>query len=83
VRVGGEVGESFWTGRELRQGCPLSPILFNILIADLEEEMGRVRWGGVKLGGKKIYSLAYADRNFIGKGGNWKEDGNDGIWILT
>jgi len=61
VRVGEEVGESFWTGRGLRQGCPLSPILFNILIADLEEEMGKVRWGGVNLGGRKLYSLAYAD----------------------
>jgi len=41
VRVGGEVGKSFWTERG--QGCPLSPILFNILTADLEEEMGKMR----------------------------------------
>lgn len=42
VRLGGEVGNAFWT-RWLRQGCPLSPLLFNILIADLEEEMRRIR----------------------------------------
>ena len=61
VKVGGEVGESFWTARGVRQGCPLSPLLFNILIADIEEEMGKVKWGGIKIGGKKIYTLAYAD----------------------
>lgn len=46
VRVGGKVGEEFWTVRGLRQGCPLSPVLFNLLIADLEEKMARVKWGG-------------------------------------
>lgn len=60
-RVGEEVGESFWTGRELRQGCPLSPQLFNILTADMEEEMRKVKWGGVAIEEKRIYSLAYAD----------------------
>jgi len=39
----------------------LSPILFNILMADLEEKMEKVKWEGVKLGGKRLYSLAYTD----------------------
>jgi len=38
----------------------LSP-LFNLLIVDMEEELGRIKWGGVKLGEDRIYSLAYAD----------------------
>ncbi|XP_024883827.1 uncharacterized protein LOC112462336 [Temnothorax curvispinosus] len=61
VRGGNELGEVFWTGRGVRQGCPLSTILFNVLLADLKEEMGRVKWGGIMLGGKRVYTLAYAD----------------------
>lgn len=30
----------------VRQDCLLSPLLFNLLMADLEEEMGRVKWRG-------------------------------------
>ena len=61
VRRGKELGEAFWTARGLRQGCPLSPMLFNVVVADLEEVFKRRGWGGVKLGGKKVYTLAYAD----------------------
>jgi len=61
VRVGGEVSEVFWTGKGVRQGCPLSPGLFNILIADLEEYMRKGCWGGVRLLEGKVYTLAYAD----------------------
>lgn len=41
VRMGERIGEEFWTARSLRQGYPLSLMLFNILLADLEEEMRR------------------------------------------
>lgn len=43
VRAAGEVWEEFWMPRGIRQGCSLNPTLFNILIADMEEEMGKVK----------------------------------------
>lgn len=61
VRVEGRVGEGFWIARGVRQGCPLSPLLFNILISNVEEVLGKIKWGGISLGGKKFYTLAYAD----------------------
>ena len=61
VRVGESVSESFWTERGVRQGCPLSPLVFNVCMADLEERLREEGWGGVKMGGEKVYELAYAD----------------------
>lgn len=50
VRVGEKVGESFWTARGVRQGCPMSPYLFNLMVVDIEEVLRKGGWGGVKLG---------------------------------
>lgn len=35
MNVGDRQGESFWTVRGVRQGCP--PSLFTLLLADVEE----------------------------------------------
>ncbi|XP_068994227.1 trichohyalin-like [Neodiprion pinetum] len=62
VRSGGKLGEAFWTARGVRQGYPLSPHVSNLLLADLEEEMGRGRRvGGVELAGGRVCTLAYED----------------------
>lgn len=61
VRIGEREGEIFWIVKEVRQGCPLSSSLFILLLADIDEVSEKGGWGGVKLGGRKIYTLAYAD----------------------
>lgn len=40
---------------------PAEPELFNMVTADLEEKLRRIKWKEVKLGEEKVYSLAYAD----------------------
>lgn len=54
-------GEKFWTVREVRQRCPLSPCLFTLMLADVDEKLEKGEWGGIRLKKRKIYTLAYAD----------------------
>jgi len=61
VKVHGGVSDWFWTEKGLRQGCPLSPTLFSLLIADIEEELKKGQVGGARIGNERIWSLAYAD----------------------
>lgn len=60
VKVGERMSEYFWTKRRVRQGCPLSPTLFNLYIADLAEKIGR-GLGGMRIGRELIVSIEYAD----------------------
>ncbi len=61
IRVNGETSMNFWTKKGVRQGCPLSPTLFSLYIAKLEENLRKAQMGGVTLGKTKIWSLQYAD----------------------
>lgn len=61
VKVSGKWGKRCWTTKGVRQGCPLSPMLFNVLIADIERELGRDGIRGITVGGKKLRVLGYAD----------------------
>ena len=45
----------------VRQGDPLSPLLFSLFIEDLIQELDRSPLGGVKLNGRVLKTVLYAD----------------------
>jgi hypothetical protein len=61
VKVGEKEGEWFETTKGVRQGCPLSPLLFTIYVADVDEMLKKAQAGGVVVGREKVWSLAFAD----------------------
>ena len=63
VRIGEKVKKKFWTEKKVRQECPLSPMLFNLLIG--EEGLRKNEVGGVKLGGRKLKVLGYTDNLMV------------------
>lgn len=60
VKVGNRRTEEFWTESGVRQGCPMSPTLFNMYIMDLEAEMRKEQTGGIVVGKEKLWSIIYA-----------------------
>ena len=61
VRTNGGNTEWFSIGRGLRQGCILSPSLFNLYSEEIMREALEGFEGGVSFGGMKITNLRYAD----------------------
>ena len=54
VRVKDHSIREFWTVRGVRKECPLSPTLFNIYMARLEEELRKGQDGGIVVEKRKV-----------------------------
>ena len=61
VKTEDGVTKEFHTCKGVRQGCVMSPLLFDLYIADIDKYMSKRGIGGIKLGNDRIWSLAYAD----------------------
>lgn len=61
VRTKKEMTKIFRITKEVRQGYVLSPLLFNLYIADMDKYMKRRGIGGIIIDNERLWSLAYAD----------------------
>lgn len=61
IRTTEELTKKFGMKKGLRQGCVMSPCLFNLYIADLDAELVKREIGGIAVGKERVWSLAYAD----------------------
>jgi len=67
VKVAGTLSEWFPFKKGVRQGCVLSPYLFNILAKMVMRETLDGFQGGLVIGGRMITNLRYADDIILGR----------------
>ena len=60
LQVNGELCPALYLTQGLKQGCNLSPILFNIMMIDLAKRYAGSGEGG-KLGGYRVPAIIFAD----------------------
>jgi len=61
IKVGSENSEPGELGRGVKQGCPFSPLLFNIYIQALIAEALENSEDGVRVGGTQVNAVRFAD----------------------
>ena len=62
VRTGHGTTDWFQRGKEVHQGCILSPCLFNVYAVDIMRNTGlEEAQAGIKIVGRNINNLRYAD----------------------
>uniref|UniRef100_A0A4W2DVU6 RNA-directed DNA polymerase n=1 Tax=Bos indicus x Bos taurus TaxID=30522 RepID=A0A4W2DVU6_BOBOX len=61
VRTGQGTTDWFQIGKGVRQGCILSPCLFNLYAGYIMRNAGLEAQAGIKIAGRKINNLRYAD----------------------
>ena len=73
VRIDGENSGPGNIGRSVRQGCPLSPLLFNIYAETLIRDAFMEEDDGITVGGNLIQSIRFADDQAV------TADSNEGL----
>ena len=68
VLINNSIGEPFKTTIGVRQGCLLSPVLFNVFLENIMEEALEEFHSSISIGGRPISNLRFADDiDLIGK----------------